>query len=84
MLRVAGLDDIVASKRWANRPKDHEALPELELLAEQATAAQRAPAEAEPESPLTVEDIGRHLSPGGPGPSPGPGGPEPRPPSLGP
>lgn len=26
---VAGLGDIVASKEWANRPKDREALPEL-------------------------------------------------------
>ncbi len=33
--RVAALDDIIASKVWANRPKDHEALVELEALAEQ-------------------------------------------------
>lgn len=26
---VAALDDIIASKQWANRPKDIEALPEL-------------------------------------------------------
>lgn len=29
---VADLDDVIASKEWANRPKDHEALPELRRL----------------------------------------------------
>ena len=29
---VAGLDDIIASKRFANRQKDREALPELEAI----------------------------------------------------
>lgn len=29
---VAGLDDIVASKEYANRDKDREALPELHRL----------------------------------------------------
>lgn len=28
-VRVAALDDVIASKEWANRPKDHDALPEL-------------------------------------------------------
>ncbi len=32
---VAALDDIIASKRAANRPKDHMALPYLESLREQ-------------------------------------------------
>jgi len=32
---VAGLDDVIASKEWANRPKDHEALPELRQLRDQ-------------------------------------------------
>lgn len=31
-IRVAGLRDIIASKEWADRPKDHEALPELYRL----------------------------------------------------
>jgi len=31
-LRVAALDDIIASKRHADRAKDREALPELEGL----------------------------------------------------
>jgi len=29
VIRAAALDDIIASKEWANRKKDHEALPEL-------------------------------------------------------
>lgn len=36
---VAGLDDIVASKEWANRDKDHEALPELYSLQERGRGA---------------------------------------------
>lgn len=35
-VRVAGLDDIIASKEWANRPKDLEALPELYELRDRA------------------------------------------------
>jgi predicted nucleotidyltransferase len=31
-LRTAALDDIIASKEWADRPKDREALPELQAL----------------------------------------------------
>jgi hypothetical protein len=33
VLRVAGLAEIIASKEWANRPKDREALLELRHLA---------------------------------------------------
>jgi hypothetical protein len=33
VLRVAGLAEIIASKQWANRPKDLDALPELHRLA---------------------------------------------------
>jgi hypothetical protein len=32
-VRAAALADIIASKEWANRPKDREALPELHRLA---------------------------------------------------
>lgn len=32
VIRVAALDDIIASKRHAARPKDRDALPELEEL----------------------------------------------------
>jgi hypothetical protein len=36
-IRVAALDDVIASKEWADRPKDHEALPELRTLNEALT-----------------------------------------------
>jgi hypothetical protein len=32
VVRVAALDDVIASKEWANRPKDRDALPELRTL----------------------------------------------------
>ncbi len=32
VVRVAGLDDIIAAKEFAGRDKDHEALPELREL----------------------------------------------------
>jgi len=32
VVRAAALDDIIASKEWANRPKDQRALPELRAL----------------------------------------------------
>ena len=32
VVHIAALDDITASKQWANRPKDNEALPELQAL----------------------------------------------------
>ncbi len=38
-IRVADLEDVVRSKRIADRPKDHEALPELDKLREAAAAA---------------------------------------------
>jgi hypothetical protein len=31
-IRVAGLEAIIESKEWADRPKDHQALPELYVL----------------------------------------------------
>jgi hypothetical protein len=33
LVQVASLEDIIASKKWADRPKDREALPELEAIA---------------------------------------------------
>lgn len=38
VVRVAALGDIVASKEWANRPKDHQALLELRPLQERGAA----------------------------------------------
>jgi hypothetical protein len=32
VVHIAALDDIISSKQWANRPKDHEAPPELWAL----------------------------------------------------
>ena len=34
VVRVAALEDVIASKEWADRPKDREALPELRSLRE--------------------------------------------------
>lgn len=38
VVRVASLEDVIASKEWADRPKDHEALPELRKLRDAAAA----------------------------------------------
>lgn len=35
-VRLASLEDLIASKEWANRPNDHDALPELYALRERA------------------------------------------------
>ncbi|MGH9184478.1 MAG: nucleotidyl transferase AbiEii/AbiGii toxin family protein [Acidimicrobiales bacterium] len=35
-VRVAALEDVIASKEWANRPKDREALPELRALSDRS------------------------------------------------
>jgi hypothetical protein len=37
-IQIADLEDVVRSKRIADRPKDHEALPELDKLREAAAA----------------------------------------------
>lgn len=36
VIRVAALEDVIASKEWADRPKDHDALPELRRLRDAA------------------------------------------------
>ncbi len=70
-IRLAALEDIIASKEWANRPKDHEALPELYAIRDAQAAAERAracsPNPADGLAPPTP-DSGR---PGRPGTSPG-------------
>lgn len=40
VVRVASLDDIIASKEWADRPKDHDALSELRRLATDGDSGQ--------------------------------------------
>jgi hypothetical protein len=40
-VRVAALDDIIRSKASANRPKDQEALPELEAMARRISQGER-------------------------------------------
>ncbi|MGH9164216.1 MAG: hypothetical protein ACRDZW_01725 [Acidimicrobiales bacterium] len=44
-VRAAGLADIIASKEWADRPKDHDALGELHAIQRRATneAGRRRP-----------------------------------------
>lgn len=42
-VRVAALDDIIASKEWANRPKDLAALPELRTLTSRPTGSSLEP-----------------------------------------
>lgn len=62
-VQVAGLSDIIASKEFANREKDHEALPELHQL----EAEQRRP------SPAPRSHPSGGIAPKGPGPGLPPG-----------
>ncbi len=39
-IRVAGLEDIIASKEWANRPKDRDALSELYAIRDARAATE--------------------------------------------
>jgi hypothetical protein len=48
-VRVAALDDIIASKEFANRPKDHDALLELYQLQRALNDPTPAPAPAWPD-----------------------------------
>jgi hypothetical protein len=47
-IRAAGLQDIVDSKEWADRPKDHEALGELHEILSTHSSRASVPAPAEP------------------------------------
>ncbi len=51
-IRVAGIADIVASKEWADRPKDHEALPELYQLRDRARGSRAGQSPSAPEDTL--------------------------------
>ena len=79
MLRAAGIDDIIAAKERAGRPKDREALPELrEIQArEHREAADAAPtsvradevaADADPNGPRPPGSAARPDAPDGSGP----------------
>jgi hypothetical protein len=82
-IRVADLDDVIASKEWANRPKDHEALPELRAI--RARQAQEHGAHCPPPdtgglSPIAFPQPPTSAPPAtGPGASPPPSGHEPPP-----
>ncbi len=56
-VRLASLEDVIASKEWANRPKDHEALPELYQLRDSATSTETTL--AAPPAPPTVHEQDR-------------------------
>lgn len=68
-MRLATLDDIVASKEWADRPKDHVALPELYTMQQQQRGGQQQQRGGPGEGP----EAGG--SPAKPVPRPGRGGP---------
>lgn len=59
-VQVAALDDVIASKEWADRPKDHQALPELRQLRRAQIAGDRE-----------LETSRPHEWPEPPGPGPG-------------
>ncbi|MEO6120772.1 MAG: hypothetical protein ABIW46_04920 [Acidimicrobiales bacterium] len=59
---VAALDDVIASKEWADRPKDREALPELRALwREQLAAADHEQGEATSTPPDAGPALGEGL-----------------------
>jgi hypothetical protein len=47
LIRIASVEAIVASKEWADRPKDREALPELREIAERARRPPQQPGPAD-------------------------------------
>lgn len=69
-VRVAALDDVIASKEWADRPKDRRALPELRELASRRRddPGLRAdgPARAEPAADARPPSPPRSSGPAGP------------------
>ena len=73
-VQLASLEDVIASKEWADRPKDREALPELYDLRAQRTdvAAGKLESSAGPPPPGVHERqlLHEQLYPSAPGPSP--------------
>lgn len=65
-IRVGALEDIISSKEWPNRPKYHEALPELHATRDARTPGARPP--ARPSDPAPGD--GQPLNGGGAGTSP--------------
>jgi hypothetical protein len=54
-VRAAALDDVIASKQWANRHKDHEALAELhELQSSRSGSSPDPSASSTPSRPTTA------------------------------
>jgi hypothetical protein len=51
---VASIDDVIASKQWANRPKDRDALPELIAIRDRLAAEA---AMNEPTDPRTGDAV---------------------------
>ena len=49
-VHVAGLDDIIASKEWADRPKDRAVLPELRELRDRSGRSQQGDEQPRPDS----------------------------------
>jgi len=64
-IHVAALGDIIASKEWCNRDKDHQALPELRALHNSAAAPETRPA--------TIDTLVQTAYPTGPTRPSGPG-----------
>jgi len=62
-VRLAALEDIIASKEHADRPKDHEALPELHQLHERQGGPVRG-RWTEPPYQRPSRRSGRHDDPG--------------------
>lgn len=42
-VRLAALEDVISSKEWADRPKDHDALPELHAMYDRLARAEQPP-----------------------------------------
>jgi hypothetical protein len=68
VIRAAALEDIIASKEWANRPKDRAALPELREIAARQGSHDGRPGP-------TIHTLVEEAHPSSPGPVAPPGPP---------